>query len=207
MSERKCLHCSTAATDAHRLKTCSRCKAVSYCNTTCQHADWPTHKLVCNKHDGLRLGYAGATEDSIVFQDTTGSTSDEVYTLDTSIPLRMPPSADFPQGMFILLELSPAVAVELAALPDEEWLSVQQTASESMADSVSEDTIRQTIVEAIEMAKKARVTVQGDEAAVEQEGEGDTVGGIDEDAEDDEDDDEVEAGLWEKVRKVFAIKY
>ena len=201
MSERKCLHCSTAATDAHRLKTCSRCRAVSYCNTTCQHADWPAHKLVCNKHDGLRLGYAGATEDSIVFQDTTGGTSDEVYSLDASILLTLPPSPLVPLGMNCVLKLSPAIAVELAALTDEEWLVVHRTASESMLDRVSEDTIRQTIVEAIKMAKKARVAVQGEEAAVEQEGEGDSTGEID------EDDEEIEDGLWEKARKVLAIKY
>ena len=59
MSDRKCMHCTTAETSTHRLKNCGRCKMVAYCNTTCQHADWPAHKLVCNKHDGLRLGYAG----------------------------------------------------------------------------------------------------------------------------------------------------
>jgi len=30
-------------------KRCTRCKAVSYCNTECQRADWPTHKGVCPK--------------------------------------------------------------------------------------------------------------------------------------------------------------
>jgi hypothetical protein len=40
------------------LKNCSRCKTVAYCNTTCQKADWPAHKLVCNKQ-------AGGTDEAI----------------------------------------------------------------------------------------------------------------------------------------------
>jgi hypothetical protein len=201
MSNRKCLRCSTAQTSTHRFKTCSRCKMVSYCNTTCQHADWPTHKLVCNKHDGLLFGYAGNTEGSFVFQDPTGGTSDEVYSLDASIPLSMPPSPDFPPGMTVLLKLQPAVAEALASLTDEEWLVVQRTASASMAAGVHEDTIWQTIVEAIEMAKKARGSAQREEVEVEQEGEGESSGEID------EDDQEVEEGLWEMARKVLTIKY
>jgi hypothetical protein len=201
MSSRKCLHCSTVATSTHRLKTCSRCKMVSYCNTTCQHADWPTHRLVCNKHDGMRLGYAGNTEGSFVFQDPTGGASDEVYSLDASIPLSMPPSPDFPPGMTVLLRLSPAVAEALAILTDEEWLVVQRAASANMAAGVHEDTIRRTIVEAIGMAKKARVAVQGEEVAVEQEGESESSGEID------EADEEIEEGFLEMARKVLAIKY
>jgi hypothetical protein len=201
MSNRKCLHCSTAQTSTHRLKTCSRCKMVSYCNTTCQHADWPTHKLGCNKHDGLLLGYAGNTEGSFVIQDPTGGISDEVYSLGASIPLTMPPSPDFPPGMTVLLKLQPAVAEELAGLTDEEWLLVQRAASELMRDGVDEDTIRQTSFEAIEMAKKARMSGERGEVAVEQEGEGESDGEID------GDDEEIEDGLWEMMRKVLAIKY
>jgi hypothetical protein len=201
MSDRKCLHCSAASTSMHRLKTCSRCEMVSYCNTTCHRADWPTHKLVCNKHDGLLLGYAGNTEGSFVFQDPTGGTSDEVYSLDASIPLSMPPSPDFPPGMIVLLKLQPAVAEGLASLTDEEWLVVQRAASANMAAGVHEDTIRRTIVEAIGMAKKARVAVQGEEVAVEQEGESESSGEID------EADEEIEEGFLEMARKVLAIKY
>jgi hypothetical protein len=66
---------------------------------------------------------------------------------------------------------------------------------------VHEDTIRRTIVEAIGMAKKARVAVQGEEVAVEQEGESESSGEID------EADEEIEEGFLEMARKVLAIKY
>jgi hypothetical protein len=53
---RNCNHCKTVTTSTNPLKNCSRCKSVAYCNPTCQMADWPAHKLVCNKQ-------AGADED------------------------------------------------------------------------------------------------------------------------------------------------
>ncbi|KAN0069023.1 zinc finger mynd-type protein [Elaphomyces granulatus] len=28
-------------------RLCSRCKSARFCSTVCQHADWPTHKLLC----------------------------------------------------------------------------------------------------------------------------------------------------------------
>lgn len=34
--------CSNPAT-----KLCGRCRAISYCDATCQRADWPTHKKTC----------------------------------------------------------------------------------------------------------------------------------------------------------------
>jgi len=30
-----------------KLRSCSRCKSVNYCNSECQHKHWPTHKQVC----------------------------------------------------------------------------------------------------------------------------------------------------------------
>ncbi len=30
-------------------KKCSRCNKVYYCSSTCQHADWKTHKVICCK--------------------------------------------------------------------------------------------------------------------------------------------------------------
>jgi hypothetical protein len=81
---------------------------------------------------------------------------------------------------------------------------------------VHEDVIRQMIVEAIEMAKKARVAAQKEKVEVEEEAEGSSTEDDDDDEsdddesdddEDDDDDEEIEDGLWEKVRKVLAIKY
>jgi hypothetical protein len=68
-----------------------------------------------------------------------------------------------------------------------------------MRNVVHEDVIRQMIVEAIEMAKKARVAAQKEKVEVEEEAEGSST--------EDDDDEEIEDGLWEKVRKVLAIKY
>jgi len=204
-SLRKCLHCNTAATSTHRLKNCGRCKMVAYCNTSCQHADWPTHKHVCNRDDGLRLGYAsGADGSSIVFQDPSGRTVDEVYNSSACIMLRMPPSAETPHEMRVCLKLEPAVAKEFATLTAGEKAFIEHTATEAMWNQVHEDTIRQTIVEAIGMAKKAKRALEKREE-VQQEGEGESE---DEDDEDDESEDyEVGEGFWEKVRKVLVIKY
>lgn len=41
-----CNHCKQWS--AQNLR-CSQCKAVHYCNITCQRADWPKHKLLCKK--------------------------------------------------------------------------------------------------------------------------------------------------------------
>jgi hypothetical protein len=210
MSDRKCMHCTTAETSTHRLKNCGRCKMVAYCNTTCQHADWPAHKLVCNKHDGLRLGYAGATEGSVVFQDPSGATSGEVY--KHYIPLRVPPSPALPHGMTTLLKIEPAVAEELAKLTAGERAFIEQAAAEAMRNVVHEDTIRKMIVDAIEMAKKKRVVVEREEAKVEAEVHGSSTSNDDDDddeddEDEDDDDEEIEDGLWQKARKVLAIKY
>lgn len=73
-----------------------------------------------------------------------------------------------------------------------------------MWNQVHEDTIRQTIVEVIGMAKKVKRALEKREE-VQQEGDGESE---DEDDEDDEsEDDEVVEGFWEKVRKVLGIKY
>jgi hypothetical protein len=209
MSDRKCMHCTTAETSTHRLKNCGRCKMVAYCNTTCQHADWPAHKLVCNKHDGLRLGYAGATEGSVVFQDPSGATSGEVY--KHYIPLRVPPSPALPHGMTTLLKIEPAVAEELAKLTAGERAFIEQAAAEAMRNVVHEDTIRQMIIDAIEMAKKKRVVVEKEEKVeVEEETAGSSAGDDDDDDDDEDDDDEDdddEDGLWQKASKILAIKY
>jgi hypothetical protein len=74
-------------------------------------------------------------------------------------------------------------------------------ASELMRDGVHDDTIRQTIVEVIEMLKKARVGTEGEEVEVEQEAEGESSGEMD------EHDEEIENVLWGMVRKVLAIIY
>ncbi|KAF2238775.1 hypothetical protein EV356DRAFT_563484 [Viridothelium virens] len=38
-----CIICNKSTT-----RLCNRCKSARYCSTTCQHADWPTHKLLCS---------------------------------------------------------------------------------------------------------------------------------------------------------------
>jgi hypothetical protein len=209
MSSRKCMQCDAAETSAHHLKNRGRCRMVAYCNKTCQTADWPAHKLVCNKHDGLRLGYAGNTDGDVVFQGPTGAASHEVF--KHYIPLRVPPSAELPHDMTTLLKIEPAIAEELAKLTAAERAFIENPAAESMRNVVHEDVIRQMIVEAIEMAKKARVAAQKEKVEVEEEAEGSSTEDDDDDEsdddEDDDDDEEIEDGLWEKVRKVLAIKY
>ncbi|KAI1773156.1 hypothetical protein F4818DRAFT_423408 [Hypoxylon cercidicola] len=41
-TEDSCILCNKSDT-----RLCDRCKSIRYCSTTCQHADWPTHKLLC----------------------------------------------------------------------------------------------------------------------------------------------------------------
>jgi thiamine kinase-like enzyme len=102
--------------------------------------------------------------------------------------------------MTTLLKIEPAVAEELAKLTAAERAFIENATAESMRNVVHEDVIRQMIVEAIELAKKARVAAQKEKVEVEEEAEGSST-------EDDDDDEEIEDGLWEKVRKVLAIKY
>lgn len=40
-------HCRYCLERAASLLVCSRCKVVSYCSSTCQKTDWPTHKPYC----------------------------------------------------------------------------------------------------------------------------------------------------------------
>ncbi|KAL9086506.1 MAG: hypothetical protein Q9165_007122 [Trypethelium subeluteriae] len=41
-ASKSCTVCNKATA-----RHCNRCKSARYCSTTCQHADWPTHKLLC----------------------------------------------------------------------------------------------------------------------------------------------------------------
>ena len=43
--QKKCNNCQKTNSN---LLACGRCKSVYYCNSTCQNADWSTHKSVCN---------------------------------------------------------------------------------------------------------------------------------------------------------------
>ncbi len=42
----RCRHCSS---ESEKLKKCSQCKLVSYCNNDCQKKDWVRHKVICNQ--------------------------------------------------------------------------------------------------------------------------------------------------------------
>lgn len=49
-----CNHCNTQGQIGRfKLKSCSGCKKVSYCNEECQHADWPAHKPICRSVKSL----------------------------------------------------------------------------------------------------------------------------------------------------------
>eukprot|EP00928_Gymnodinium_smaydae_P037004 TRINITY_DN25756_c0_g1_i1.p1 TRINITY_DN25756_c0_g1~~TRINITY_DN25756_c0_g1_i1.p1 ORF type:complete len:613 (-),score=70.89 TRINITY_DN25756_c0_g1_i1:23-1861(-) len=43
-----CQYCACSSKETHLFK-CSLCKQVKYCSTSCQKADWPQHKLWCQK--------------------------------------------------------------------------------------------------------------------------------------------------------------
>lgn len=45
-AEKYCITCGKSDS----IDLCSRCKGVWYCNKKCQKADWPCHKLLCNKY-------------------------------------------------------------------------------------------------------------------------------------------------------------
>ncbi|KAJ7696227.1 hypothetical protein B0H17DRAFT_1053977 [Mycena rosella] len=42
-----CYHCYSQPTELIKLQKCSGCHLVAYCNSVCQHANWPTHKRFC----------------------------------------------------------------------------------------------------------------------------------------------------------------
>ena len=42
-----CSNCNSA--EAAKLKPCSACHTVAYCDVNCQKEDWPSHKKVCKK--------------------------------------------------------------------------------------------------------------------------------------------------------------
>jgi hypothetical protein len=49
MSPNACAHCNTINTSAAPLKLCNNCKAVAYCNRTCQKAHFKSHKKTCRE--------------------------------------------------------------------------------------------------------------------------------------------------------------
>eukprot|EP00045_Choanoeca_perplexa_P003807 m.33584 g.33584 ORF g.33584 m.33584 type:complete len:288 (-) comp12242_c0_seq3:179-1042(-) len=58
-----CYGCGRATV---KLKRCSRCHAVCYCNVACQQHDWPLHKTKCNRlaatHEAARAQRSGFDE-------------------------------------------------------------------------------------------------------------------------------------------------
>ncbi|KAJ2914698.1 hypothetical protein MD484_g5696, partial [Candolleomyces efflorescens] len=51
---KKCGHCAKLSTE--RLKRCSGCAQISYCDSRCQRQDWKAHKSNCVKSDAIELG-------------------------------------------------------------------------------------------------------------------------------------------------------
>ncbi|KAI1334747.1 SET domain-containing protein [Xylariaceae sp. FL0016] len=52
-----CSHCLAAAPSRasdRKLRACTACKTVSYCDPACQRADWPTHKAECKVFQRMR---------------------------------------------------------------------------------------------------------------------------------------------------------
>ncbi|RYP40831.1 hypothetical protein DL769_011706 [Monosporascus sp. CRB-8-3] len=43
----KCDVCGKTKEEGAQLKDCGRCKSRTFCGTTCQRADWPSHKASC----------------------------------------------------------------------------------------------------------------------------------------------------------------
>jgi len=48
MQEEKCQLCG-ANGDNVKLKKCTSCHSVNYCNTQCQRADWKSHRVICRR--------------------------------------------------------------------------------------------------------------------------------------------------------------
>lgn len=46
---RRCHYC---AIPIEKVKTCGRCKSVTYCSVDCQRKDWPEHRLICSEISG-----------------------------------------------------------------------------------------------------------------------------------------------------------
>ncbi|KAJ7439046.1 hypothetical protein B0H11DRAFT_2103145 [Mycena galericulata] len=42
-----CYECHALPSESIKLQKCSGCRLVSYCNSSCQHANWPAHKKFC----------------------------------------------------------------------------------------------------------------------------------------------------------------
>jgi len=178
----KCIECNTVATSTHRLMQCGRCKNVAYCNTACQRAHWPTHKLVCRKDDGPSRNFT-------TFLDET--------------PIDAP-SPWVSRQMVGMLGLEPAVMEELAELTAADRVFIERSAARGMSNGVDDEVIRQIIVEGLGAVKQAKRAVERErevEQEVEQEAEGESEGEVDEG---DEADGEVVEGLWQRIRKVLA---
>ncbi len=44
-----CDYCQKSETEDNKLRKCSRCQAVRYCDEQCQRGDWPQHGKICKK--------------------------------------------------------------------------------------------------------------------------------------------------------------
>jgi len=50
-----CSSCRKVPTQDVKLMKCSACKSSQYCNTLCQKAHWPTHKISCEEKNLFRI--------------------------------------------------------------------------------------------------------------------------------------------------------
>ena len=62
MAPNACSHCSKPNTTTKPLKPCNNCKAVAYCNRTCQQAHFKAHKKACREQ---KIAEDHATRDQV----------------------------------------------------------------------------------------------------------------------------------------------
>lgn len=67
----ECAGCGKAIQPMQRIQRCSQCRAVSYCDHTCQKADWRFHKRLCRQPDEGECHLIQQSEE----QDTLSSCS------------------------------------------------------------------------------------------------------------------------------------
>lgn len=158
---KECLHCTTAANNTHGLKTCGRCEKATCFNATCQKANCPIRKLVCNKVEGSR------SDGSVVVQNPTRSTPDEVYEHGAFIPLRTLPSRESPLGKVVLFRSPPDDVEQFANLAAEERTGIEIIAAEDMMEGVHGDVFRERIGGMIDVLRVERALGRWEEVEEE----------------------------------------
>lgn len=65
MAPNACAHCNKPATTTKPLKPCNNCKAVAYCNRTCQQAHFKAHKKTCREQ---KIAQDHASKDQVAIE-------------------------------------------------------------------------------------------------------------------------------------------